>query len=586
MKSIILVFLVSLAVNCSVYTQSDTLVEYTSDVIEILDDIQSQSNIEFDAKRSANGMTLLSNIDRSTNLSIRSAGPGLLSTILRRGMASRHLALTWSGFNIQSVVNGTFDVGLIPQTFGKIRLISHDAHATVGNAAVAGAITLDHDFERKGGPNLLVSYGSDQNTTVRASHLLRNKHYTQSIAIELRDHKNRYGYKNGSQRLIQDRGDQTLANFNYRSQLRLSQRVHVNLGAWLQKSKRNIPPTKTAVDSNQYQEDENYRFSLGSTYFFNNDNKLEWRNAGLDFFSGNGLTLSGQYRRDVVSATFFPASRHRDNLSLMAKYEYSFDKLSLSGSVRPQLVDGDFRLGVSGVNVSYSMSDQNVITGYVGQGFTLPSFNDLYWPTGGNPELLSESSVNAEVSFKFIQKENNRSAKITLFYNDIDNWIQWIPVAGRFHPVNQRKVQNVGVELDYHNRLVINSRTIVSYAVAYAYTDSRLKKHYFDTDLEGKKTIFVPAHKLAINVSTKVGAWEISVAPYYYSRRYDTVDNSDFVPGYIVLDAAVSRVWDINPELELRSIISIENGTNNNYENIRFYPMPLAVVRGGVQLQF
>jgi len=239
MKSIILVFLVSLAVNCSVYTQSDTLVEYTSDVIEILDDIQSQSNIEFDAKRSANGMTLLSNIDRSTNLSIRSAGPGL----------------------------------------GKIRLISHDAHATVGNAAVAGAITLDHDFERKGGPNLLVSYGSDQNTTVRASHLLRNKHYTQSIAIELRDHKNRYGYKNGSQRLIQDRGDQTLANFNYRSQLRLSQRVHVNLGAWLQKSKRNIPPTKTAVDNNQYQEDENYRFSLGSTYFFNNDNKLEWRSA-------------------------------------------------------------------------------------------------------------------------------------------------------------------------------------------------------------------------------------------------------------------------------------------------------------------
>jgi len=610
MKRSHIVYLMLLLSNSILFAQRDSLSSYTSDVVEILDEVQSQEEIKFDEYRSINGMSFLSNLDRSTNLSVRSSGPGLLSTILRRGMASRHLALTWSGFNIQSVVNGTFDVGLIPQTFDKTQLISHDAHAAVGNASVAGAITLEHNLKPKSKSSVLMSYGSDQNTTLRTRHHFTRKKYTQSLGVELRDHKNRYGYKNANNRLVQDLADNTFADFNYRSQLKLSQKLHLNFGAWLQKSKRNIPPTKTSVDTNQYQEDENYRLSVGASYFVNEEDKIEWRsayfkeillfqavgvdsraevdsyNAALDFLSNNGLTLSGQYRSDRVSATFFPEPRKRDNLSLLAQYAYSIGKWELSASVRPQLVDSDFYLGVSGLNAAFRLSDQSSFTAHLGQGFTLPSFNDLYWPSGGNPDLLTETSVNAELGYTYTSPEDRRVAKFTVFYNDIDNWIQWIPVSGRFQPVNQRKVRNLGFEVDYSNQLVINSKATLQYAISYAFTDSRLNKHYFDAQLEGRKTIFVPANKLAFNVSTKVGAWQFMTSTHFYSRRYDTVDNSKFVPGYVVVDAAISREWDFDDRLNLRSMISVENATNNNYENIRFYPMPLAVVRGGLQIHF
>lgn len=72
--------------------------------------------------------------------------------------------------------------------------------------------------------------------------------------------------------------------------------------------------------------------------------------------------------------------------------------------------------------------------------------------------------------------------------------------------------------------------------------------------------------------------------PIYYSKRFDSVDNSTFVSGFFVLDLELIKKFKVK-ENDLLLSIAIENGLNNDYENIKFYPMPLRVFKIGLDFK-
>lgn len=83
--------------------------------------------------------------------------------------------------------------------------------------------------------------------------------------------------------------------------------------------------------------------------------------------------------------------------------------------------------------------------------FTAPSYNDLYWPDTGNPDLESEEGEMLELSLT--HNINTQSAHIPLKFNvytgTLDNKIEWAPISPgswTWTPFNIGKVEIKGAE--------------------------------------------------------------------------------------------------------------------------------------------
>lgn len=53
-------------------------------------------------------------LENITSGQIQQNTPGGLQTFLHHGLGNRHLSVLWQGINIQSVINGSYDLSLIP----------------------------------------------------------------------------------------------------------------------------------------------------------------------------------------------------------------------------------------------------------------------------------------------------------------------------------------------------------------------------------------------------------------------------------------------------------------------------------------
>jgi len=81
------------------------------------------------------------------------------------------------------------------------------------------------------------------------------------------------------------------------------------------------------------------------------------------------------------------------------------------------------------VSFGYKILDNVTIAASRSKGFKAPSFNDLYFPIFGNPELESEISFNTE----FLLRANwdNHSLLLVSYDNDVDQLIDYNPAAFR-----------------------------------------------------------------------------------------------------------------------------------------------------------
>lgn len=77
-------------------------------------------------------------------------------------------------------------------------------------------------------------------------------------------------------------------------------------------------------------------------------------------------------------------------------------------------------------NTSLSSSFENHrITLTAETGFKAPTFNDLYYPNSGNPDLKPEESIQRSLRYSYQSSSREFSAKV--YQTDLDNLIAWAP---------------------------------------------------------------------------------------------------------------------------------------------------------------
>ena len=191
-----------------------------------------------------------------------------------------------------------------------------------------------------------------------------------------------------------------------------------------------------------------------------------------------------------------------------------------------------------------------------GTSFVAPSFNQLYYPNFGNPDLLPEEGRQAEISLRW--EANGHELRAAYFDNRIRGYISSGPA-----PVNVPKTQIDGVSLSYQAKVGawtgaasaehVNPRNATEGS---ANLDKQLPRRAKDS--------------LKLAADHDHGAWQLGGVANAFSHRFDDSANARRLGGYATLDLHAD--WRFAPAWALG--LRLNNLANRQYETVYGYNQP------------
>lgn len=201
-----------------------------------------------------------------------------------------------------------------------------------------------------------------------------------------------------------------------------------------------------------------------------------------------------------------------------------------------------------------------------GSAFKAPTFNDMYWPGAGNPDLKPETSENREASIHY--ETSTQHTSLTYYHNDIRNLIEWAPnSSGFWMPSNVARATLSGVTLAHNGQFG-----------SYRFYGSLDFQNPEDTDRQ--KILRYRARQIAkLGVSRDFGDFNVGGELLASGQRYNDAGNTQDLPGYAIVNLYASyRVaadWSI--------FARANNIFDKDYELVRDYSTPGANVFVGIR---
>lgn len=242
-------------------------------------------------------------------------------------------------------------------------------------------------------------------------------------------------------------GDQTLQSYAFTSKNQFTDFWHstFKLGVGVDDSDSHDKPNTNPASS---------RYNpIGISKYRTDQQQLTWQN---DFNLPLGtLTLAyDRLEQDVNSQSNVKTKfkKERNNDSFLVGYIADIGNHAMQLSLRE---DNNTQFGnytTGGVGYGYRITPEWRVSANYGKAFKAPTFNQLYFPDFGDPDLSPEKSDNIEASLKYSRKQ--WSAGLTIFENKVRDLIAFSGAAtsgctfAGFCPVNIGKAKIQGATFD------------------------------------------------------------------------------------------------------------------------------------------
>jgi len=285
-----------------------------------------------------------------------------------------------------------------------------------------------------------------------------------------------------------------------------------------------------------------------------NQTQATWQN---DFTTSIGTFIAGlDYLRQTVGGTTAFAVNQREIYAAFGGYSAQLGRNTLYGSIRS---DNNSQFGdhVTGaIGYAFAITPEARLRASGGNAFHAPTFDDLYFPGFGNPNLQPEKGTSWEVGADYRTGTQRFSA--TYFDNHITQLIVFD--ATTFQPTNLAAATIQGLELAYDGVL----RGIDLHA---RLTFQRPVDDATGDQLPRRAKIFGNAGAARTFGKFSVGA-EVVGASY----RYDSVDESpgSRMGGYALLNLVASYKVSGDWRVDLRW----NNVFNKSYELAQGFNTP------------
>lgn len=556
---------------------------------------------------------------------VKNYGPGGLSTTSFRGAGAGHTAVIWNGFNLQSPLHGQIDFSLIPVAAAEQVSVQYGgAGALWGSGAVGGAIHLSAvPVFGKG-----ISYGLDysigsfgfERDQLRLG--WSGKKYNVVLKGYRQVANNNFPYynvlKEGSPLSYQNHGKLLHSGLILEQAYRASDKDQWSLRYWYQTTQREIPPTMVQLRSAALQEDGfhrlaadwkhsgthsvwtnraaffseilNYEDSLSAIHSKNRSNMLvaesELRydlSAKQSICGGINLNASG------AISDGFKAPVNQQRIALFAAYTLQLlkEKLKSTLSARQEWISQQQDAFTYAFGLDYALNSSISLKSNIAKLYRVPTFNDLYWSPGGNPNLLPEVGYSGDIGlYTHVSsgKYHHISFEPTLFNRMVNNWIIWLPASYYWSPENIQRVWSRGLETRSQWKYAkgnwkLNASLLTNYVVS---TNEQLKTAG-DGSL-GKQLLYVPIYTAQATFSVTYRGYEIWYNHCYTGYRYTAADHSAYLSPYSLGNLRLSKAFGTKQKMNI--FISAHNLYNTRYEVLASRPMPLRNYQFGINFHY
>ncbi|SHF19811.1 TonB-dependent receptor plug domain-containing protein [Chryseobacterium takakiae] len=530
-----------------------------------------------------------------SQLYIKENGRGAVSSPSFRGTSAGHTAFVWNGININSAFLGQGDVNNIP-LFGydELEVKAGGGSVQYGSSAIGGSIHLNNNLEfNKGFHTSLFSEAASFGTY---NNFLRTSFSSEKFSIKVSGNYviSQNDYEVPEKEYINRNGRFHNSSINIGASYKIAPHQTISWQNQLFDGSQHYPIFTESGNKTKYKAqtlrsllswdvtrnnfsnslkaaytEDNFQYfgdidkpkesgAEGKNYIFRNDfnyfitPKLNVNAIG-EFQVNQGLGYQsgiGDISRNVGSAAglvrYFPTSDLR--------FEAGIKKDFVENISSPVLYSFSGR---------WQLAKWYLVGASFSRNFKFPTFNDLYWGQGGNPDLVPETSINLDMDHELTF--GDLKLTVSPYYMDIKNYINWLPTAaGYWAAFNTYSVEIYGLDsqITYRKNLGNHHFTLNG---GYTYSRSTNK-------LTGMQMMYVPLHKATGNIDYRYRFLSIYVQGLFNGLTYTTTDEkrADAIDPYFVLNAGISAKFLNHYTLGFK----VNNFTDAVYQTVSYYPLP------------
>lgn len=518
-------------------------------------------------------------------------GPGKDTSVFLRGTESDHVLVLIDGVKVGSATRGTTAFQHIPvEQIERIEIVRGPRSSLYGSEAIGGVIQI---FTRKGGgalkPFFSIGGGSDQTYSASAGVSGGGERGWFSLSASGIDTEgfnacngkpspggagcfttepDKDGYRNLSGSLRAgyrfDSGIDVVIhalhaegkNYFDGSLVNESESVQQVLGGTLRFSPTEVWHASLTAGRSR-DESDNFKDGAFKSRFDTERDTVTFQND-IDVAADHLLTVGADYQDDRVYGTTTYAVTSRGNTGLFTQYQGRFGDHDVQLSLRR---DDNEQFGIrntGGAAWGYALDKNLRLTASYGAAFKTPTFNELYFPGFGNPNLRPEGSDSFELGLGGKPAWGRWS--LNAYETRIDDLIAFD--ASTFAPANIDQARIRGLEAVLGTRLgnwdLNTNLTLLD-------PENRAKGANYGNVLPRRAR-----QSLRFDADRDFCRYRLGATLLAAGKRYDNLANTSELGGYATFDVRAEYSLAKDWRLQAR----VENLFDKDYETAAYFNQP------------
>lgn len=299
--------------------------------------------------------------------------------------------------------------------------------------------------------------------------------------------------------------------------------------------------------------DQNESFTDGDrdSIFDTRSRAAQWQNVIVT--DNMEFVLGGDFRRDSIESTTQYEETERDNAGGFAQLLLGFGALDVQASGRYDDNEAYGHKTTGAVALGYKLGLHHRLRASYGTAFRAPTFNDLYYPGFGNPDLDPESSETTELGVR--GQFQHWFWDLAVYQTDVEDLIDTKQVGGNYLAFNVNEARIRGAELS-------GGLELDQWRLAAAFTAQDPEDRQTDNVLQRRAQ-----RSARLDLDRRLGDLSLGGSLVVSGHRYDDAENENRLAGYGLLDLRAG--WRFAPRwsgrVVVRNVLDKEYATTRNF---------------------
>ena len=577
--------------------------------------IQLISNKEIENK---NGESLADALQLADGVFIKTyGGNAALSTISMNGLGAEHTLILLNGFKLNSTQNSQLDLSTIrTDNIDRIEVLNNGSSSLYGSEAMGGVVNIVTKNNKTDNLNLNIKgqFGSysQKLMQLRLVKSLGKLNVDFNLSKEASENNYSYFLNNGTDIIKKERDNSgfDISNYTLNINYLLNSNSKLNLYTDYNNISRNIPGPETGGASSLAQQTDNnwnslaaYEYNLSDKYSFKS--QLNYQNNLSEY---SDKIFAGSYYRNIYLSNSSQIIFNSGSAELTAGYDFSYASLNSNETennikrfetgvflVSEINAGSKFKLYPSVRFDNISDINKNVLSGKlglnfrpvndlnlnfkssIGNNFSAPTFNELYWKELGNKNLIPEKSVNfdAGIIYGFSLFSEN-VFEFTYSHINAEEKIVWSPnSSGLWTPQNIGKSVSDIVSADFKIQKKFSEKLNSVIGINYSAANSVKNNSDFPGDPTfGKQMFYIPAQQMKVNFNIAYNSTGLNLFYSFTGKRFTDLENLNYLPAVDLVEGNIYQNINFD-KFSAQVRLEVNNILNADYQIISGYPMPL-----------